>query len=80
MVIYKYTIKKGSGTSGGVKYTKGMNVEIAVTGMAASGSGFNSTTRKIFIEEFARKYNIPTNKHNGIGALFLPSILEIIKF
>lgn len=68
-VVYRYRIK-GNGTAGGFKYVEGMNVEIAVKGLGASGSPFNTITEKLFIQEIARKYNIEPRFQSGIKMLF----------
>lgn len=68
-VVYRYRIK-GNGTAGGFKYVEGMNVEIAVKGLGASGSPFNTITEKLFIQEVARKYNVEPRFQSGIKMLF----------
>lgn len=68
-VVYRFRIK-GNGTAGGFKYVEGMNVEIAVKGLGASGSPFNTVTEKLFIHEVAKKYNIEPRFQSGIKMLF----------
>jgi hypothetical protein len=68
-VVYRFRVK-GTGSAGGVKYADGMNVEVAISGLGASGSPFNSTVEKLFVQEFARKYNIESRFQTGIKMLF----------
>jgi len=76
MAVFRFRVK-GNGSSGGVKYTDGMNVEVAVTGLGSSGSPFNTITKKIFVQEFAQKYNVEPRLKNGIEALFISSRLDV---
>ena len=78
MAVYRFRIK-GNGSAGGVKYTDGMNVEVAVTGLAASGSPFNNMVEKIFIQEFAQKYHVENRFHSGIKMLFKQDRLDVTK-
>jgi len=76
MAVYRFRVK-GNGSSGGVKYTDGMNVEVAVTGLGSQGSPFNNVVEKLFVQEFARKYNVEPRQHLGIKALFKRSYLDV---
>lgn len=75
-VVYRFRIK-GSGTAGGVKYADGMNVEVAVNGLGASGSPFNNIVEKLFVQEFASKYNVEPRFHSGIKMLFKQDRLDV---
>lgn len=67
--VYKFKVK-GSGSVGGVKYIDGMNIEVAISGLGSSGSPFNNIVEKLFVQEFARKYNIEPRLHSSIKGLF----------
>jgi hypothetical protein len=75
-VVYRFRIK-GSGTAGGVKYADGMNIEVAVNGLGASGSPFNNIVEKLFVQEFASKYNIEPRFHSGIKMLFKQDRVDV---
>lgn len=74
--VFRFRIK-GNGTAGGVKYVDGMNIEVAVSGFGASGSPFNTTVEKLFVQEFARKYNIEPRFHSSIKMLFKRDRLDV---
>ena len=57
MAVYRFRVK-GNGSSGVVKYTEGMNIEVADTSARSGENPFNSKIEKLFIQEFADKYNI----------------------
>jgi hypothetical protein len=76
MAVYRFRIK-GSGSAGGVKYTDGMNVEVAVTGLGSSGSPFNNIVEKLFVQEFAQKYNVEPRLESDIKMLFKSSRLDV---
>lgn len=76
MAVYRFRVK-GNGSSGGVKYTDGMNIEVAVTGLGSSGSPFNNIVEKLFIQEFAKKYNIQEKDFSGIRMLFKRDRLDV---
>lgn len=78
MAVYRFRIK-GNGSAGGVKYTDGMNVELAVTGLGSSGSPFNNIVENLFVKEFALKYNVESRFHSGIKMLFKQDRLEVTK-
>jgi hypothetical protein len=73
--VFRYRIK-GNGTAGGVKYVDGMNIEVAVSGIGAE-SPFNNMVEKLFIQEFARKYNIEPRFHTGIKMLYNRQYLDV---
>lgn len=66
--VYRFRVK-GNGTAGGVKYVEGMNIEVAVSGLGASNP-FNNIVEKLFVQEFARKYNIEARHHSAIKMLY----------
>jgi len=57
MAVYRFTVKN-NGVCGVVRYTAGMNVEVADTQARQGDNPFNTRTKKIFIQEFASKYNL----------------------
>ena len=57
MAVYRFVVK-GNGVCGVVKYTAGMNVEVADTQARKGDNPFNTRTKKIFVQEFASKYDI----------------------
>lgn len=73
--VYRFRVK-GNGTSGGVKYVDGMNIEVAVTGIGAN-TPFNNIVEKLFVQEFARKYNIEPRFHSSIKTLFRRERLDV---
>lgn len=75
-VVYRFRVI-GNGTAGTVQYTDGMNVEVAVNGLGASGSPFNSAVKELFVKEFAKKYNIDPRFQSGIKMLFKKDRLEV---
>ena len=54
-----------------------MNVEVAVKGLGASGSPFNTTVKELFIKEFARKYNYNSSNYSAISMLFKPDRVDV---
>ena len=74
-VVFRFRIK-GNGSAGGVKYVDGMYVEIAVSGLGA-GSPFNNIVEKLFVQEFARKYNIEPRFYSGIKMLYKRQYLDV---
>jgi uncharacterized protein YgiM (DUF1202 family) len=74
--VYRFRIN-GSGSAGGFYYADGMNVEVAVTGLGAGGSPFNSIVEKLFVQEIARKYNVEPRLHSGIKMLFKRDSLDV---
>lgn len=74
--VYRFRVK-GSGSAGGVKYADGMNIEVAVNGLGASGTPYNTVVEKLFVQEFARKYNIEPRFHFGIKMLFKHDRLDV---
>lgn len=78
MAVYRFKVKE-SGSTGLVNHIKGMNVEILVSGFGAPGSPFNTTVEKLFIQEFAKKYNLNQDvaTTSGIRAIFKQSKLDV---
>ncbi|SRX76263.1 hypothetical protein AEQU3_03262 [Aequorivita antarctica] len=76
--VYRFRIK-GSGSAGAVKYADGMNVEVAVNGLGSQGTPYNNIVEKLFVQEFARKYNIEPRFHSGIKMLFKRDRLDVEK-
>lgn len=74
--VFRFRIK-GNGSAGGFKFADGMNVEVAVTGLGASGSPFNSIVEDLFVKEIARKYNVEPRCHSGIKMLFKRDSLDV---
>lgn len=74
--VYRFRIK-GSGSCGTVKYTDGMNIEVAVKGSSAKSSPFNTHVKDLFVQEFARKYNLEPNSHSSIKPLFNRDRLDV---
>ncbi len=74
-VVYRYRIK-GNGNAGGVKYVDGMYIEIAVSGLGAD-TPFNNILEKLFVQEFAKKYNIEPRSYSGIKMLYKRQYLEV---
>lgn len=74
--VYKFRVK-GNGSIGGLKYIDGMNVEVAVSGLGSSGSPFNTMVEKLFVEEFAKKYNVTPNLHSTVKLLFRRANLDV---
>lgn len=62
---------------GGVQYVDGMNIEVAVSGLGAGGSPFNNIVEKLFVQEFARKYNVEPRFHSSIKSLFKRDRLDV---
>ena len=73
--VYRFRVK-GNGSAGGVKYVDGMNIEVAVTGIGAN-TPFNNIVEKLFVQEFARKYNIEPRFHSSIKTLFRRERLDV---
>lgn len=78
MAVYRFRVK-GNGSSGGVKYTDGMNVEVAVTGLGSNGSPFNNIVEKLFVQEFMSKYRVEERLKFGVKAMFKSSRLDVEK-
>lgn len=74
--VYRFRIK-GNGRVGNVQYVDGMNLEVAISGLGASGSPFNTTLQKLFVQEFARKYNVAPKDQSAIVMLFKPDRLDV---
>ena len=74
--VYKFRVK-GNGSAGNVKYTDGMNVEVAASRSSVFETPFNTTVEKIFIQEFARKYNVEPSSYSGIKMLFKRDYLDV---
>lgn len=74
--VYRFRVK-GNGSAGGVRYVDGMNIEVAVCGFDSSVSPFNNIVEKIFVQEFARKYNVEPRFHSGIKMLFKRDNLDV---
>ena len=73
--VYRFRVK-GNGSAGGVKYVDGMNIEVAVSGLGAD-TPFNNIVEKLFVQEFARKYNIEPRLHTSIKSLFRRERLDV---
>ena len=69
-------IKFRSGNAGGVKYVDGMYIEIAVSGLGAN-TPFNNILEKLFVQEFAKKYNIEPRSYPGIKMLYKRQYLDV---
>lgn len=78
MAVYRFRVK-GNGSSGGVKYTDGMNVEVTVTGLGSNGSPFNNIVEKLFIQEFMSKYRVEERLRSGVKAMFISRRLDVEK-
>jgi hypothetical protein len=76
MPVYRFRVK-GNGSSGGVKYTEGMNIEVAVTGLGSNGSPFNNIVEKLFVQEFMSKYRVEERLKFGVKAMFKSSRLDV---
>ncbi len=74
--VYRFRVK-GNGSVGGVQYVDGMNIEVAVSGLGAGGSPFNNIVEKLFVQEFARKYNVEPRFHSSIKSLFKRDRLDV---
>jgi hypothetical protein len=57
MALYKVTVKCSSGTSNGVRFEKGMSVEVV-----SSTDPISSNSGKAVVEAFDRKYGIDIKK------------------
>ena len=78
MPVYRFRVK-GNGSTGGVKFTEGMNVEVAITGFGSNSSPFNNIVEKLFVKEFARKYNVEKRFVQNINGLFKRDRLDVEK-
>ena len=69
MAVYKFRVK-GNGTAGGIKYTEGMNIEVVDSSARKGANPWNTKVEKLFIQEFAQKYNVTIANSSGIKMLF----------
>jgi hypothetical protein len=69
MAVYQFRIKK-NGSAGGVKYTEGMNIEVIDPKARKGENPWNTKVKDLFIQEFAKKYNVGANNLSGIKMLF----------
>lgn len=78
MVVYRFRVK-GNGSSGVVKYTDGMNVEVTDTTALKGANPYNTKIEKLFIQEFANKYNLKQDSStiSSIKGLFKRDRLEV---
>lgn len=78
MAVYRFRVK-GNGSCGSVKYTEGMNIEVADTSARKGENPFNTKVEKLFIQEFADKYHLNQDFStvNAIRGLFKRDILEV---
>ncbi len=80
MAVYRFRVK-GNGSIGSVKYTDGMNVEVADTLARKGDNPFNTRVEKIFIQEFASKYNLKQDfsTTTAIKGMFRRDRLDVIE-
>ena len=78
MAVYRFRIK-GNGTVGGVKYTDGMNIEVADTSARKGELPWNTRVEKLFIQEFADKYHVQTSNLIHIKMLFNRHSCDVIE-
>ena len=78
MAVYRFRVK-GNGSCGVVKFTDGMNVEVTDLQARKGDNPFNTRTKKIFVQEFAGKYNLKQDfsTTSAIEAMFKRDRLEV---
>lgn len=78
MAVYRFRVK-GNGSTGGVKYTDGMNVEVADPQARKGDSPFNTRVEKLFVQQFASKYNLKDDfsTTSAIKAMFKRDRLDV---
>jgi hypothetical protein len=78
MAVYRFKVK-GNGSIGGLKYTEGMNIEVSDTSAGKGQKPINTKVEKLFIQEFAHKYNLKEDFStiSNIKSLFNSDRLEV---
>jgi hypothetical protein len=78
MAVYRFRVK-GNGSTGVVKYTDGMNIEVADSQGRKGDNPFNTRVEKLFVQEFASKYNLKDDfsTTSAIKAMFKRDRLDV---